>query len=126
MIISSFVQDITITQRNIVQSDGQPRMVQVIYWEKKANLWYQWQTFANKRDQMSDVEPQGSNLDPVILLLYINDLPNCLETTKATLFADDTNLTGEGYSSHEIEYKLNEDLEIIPLCSRVNVRLAPG
>ena len=124
--MSSLVQDITITQRNIVQSDGQLRMVQVIYWEKKANLWYQWQTFANKRDQMSDVEPQGSNLDPVILLLYINDLPNCLETTKATLFADDTNLTGEGYSSHEIEYKLNEDLEIIPLCSRVNVRLAPG
>ena len=115
MIISSFVQDITITQRNIVQSEGQPRMVQVIYWEKKANLCYQWQTFAKKRDQMW--ESQSSNLDPVLLLLYINDLPNCLETTKATLFADDTNLTGEGYSSHEIENKLNEDLEIIPLFS---------
>ena len=49
---------------------------------------------------MSDVEPQGSNLDPVILLLYINDLPNCLETTKATLFADDTNLTVQPRSNY--------------------------
>ena len=54
---------------------------------------------------------QGSNLGPVISLLYINDSPNCLETTKATLYTDDTNLTCEGYSSHEIENKLNQDLE---------------
>ncbi|CAB3999680.1 Hypothetical predicted protein [Paramuricea clavata] len=55
--------------------------------------------------------PQGSNLGPILFLLYINDLPNCLETTKANLFADDTSLSCEGFSPYEIEIKLNKDIE---------------
>ena len=37
--------------------------------------------------------PQGSNLGP-FFCIYINDLPNCLETTNAKLLADDTTLSG--------------------------------
>ena len=53
--------------------------------------------------------PQGPNLGPILFLLYINDLPNCLETTKSNVFADDTNLTCEGFSPYEIE--INKDIE---------------
>ena len=63
---------------------------------------------------------QGSNLGPILFLLYINDLPKCLETTKANLFADDTNLSCAGLDANEIETKLKRDLENVHSWLRCN------
>lgn len=54
--------------------------------------------------------PQGSILGPLLFVVYINDLPNVLESCCASLYADDTVIYCYGSSSQELSEKLNQDL----------------
>ena len=54
--------------------------------------------------------PQGTILEPLLFVIYINNLPNVLNSYYASLYADDTVIYCYGTSSKEFSDKLNNDL----------------
>ena len=53
--------------------------------------------------------PQGSLLGPPLFLIYINDLPNCLDHSIGRTFADDTNLTFSAVDLSILQTEMSND-----------------
>ena len=93
-----------------------------------AHQWFQ--SYLEDRTQMCSINglfssscflscdvSQGTIVGPLLFLLYINDLPNCLSNCEPRMYADDTHLT---YASNNIQTSLNEDLENVQNWLRAN------
>ena len=57
--------------------------------------------------------PQSSILGPLFFLLYINDMPDCLQNSNPSLYADDTVISASSYDFDELVAIINADLENI-------------
>jgi len=63
--------------------------------------------------------PQGSNLGPLLFLVYINDLPNAI-TNVSRLFADDTCIYVLANDTNQMQIALNNELQLVHEWSEAN------
>ena len=64
--------------------------------------------------------PQGSILGPLLLTLYMNDLPDFPKSCTTVLYADDTALLYSNHDISKIKQVLNHDLDIVSKCLFTN------
>ena len=63
---------------------------------------------------------QGSTLGPLLFLLYINDLHNCLGKSNARIFADDTTLFYSSKDPMDVQNTIYDEFQSLLNCCTAN------
>ena len=64
--------------------------------------------------------PQGSCLGPLLFILYLNDFETCLKFSKASLYADDREVSLTSNETGDLIQNFQSELENIPEWMRIN------
>ena len=64
--------------------------------------------------------PQGSIIGPLLFLIYVNDLPNCLKMGTPRMYGEDTNVTFSAATIPDLESQINSDLKYIDRWVKAN------
>ena len=67
-----------------------PRLNRVKSYLDKRVFFVSLENFFSEKGQLDYGVPQGSILGPLLFLIYINDLPQCIRYCDIRLYADDT------------------------------------
>ena len=71
--------------------------------------------------------PQGSILGSLLFLIYVNDFQNCLTSSNAIMFADDTSVYLQNRDIHKLFESGNEELKLVDnwlIANRLSVNIA--
>ena len=68
--------------------------------------------------EIGDIEvgvPQGLCLGPLLILVYINDLPQAIQDSNVSMYADDTSLCYQSHVLTRLNEAINSDLRKLVL-----------
>ena len=71
--------------------------------------------------------PQGSNLGPLLFLIYVNDFKNCLNDSDSLMFADDTSIFLQNKDMKELFDAGNKELQLVDqwlIANRLSVNVS--
>ena len=71
--------------------------------------------------------PQGSNLGPLLFLIYVNDFKNCLNDSDSLMFADDTSIFLQNKDIKELFDAGNKELQLVDqwlIANRLSVNVS--
>jgi hypothetical protein len=84
-------------------------------------------TYISSNKEIKHTVPQGSNVGPLLFLLYKNDLPLNIQGANLVLFADDTNLFSSKKDKCALQHEItNVMTELETLFQKNNLIINTG